>query len=40
MNNIFHCITKNGKSIEVSWLPGQYFICVNNPGAFKYILLF
>ena len=26
----------NGKSLEVPWLPGKYFICVNNPGAFKY----
>ncbi len=26
----------NGKAQEVPWLPGYYFFCVNNPGAFQY----
>jgi len=29
---------KNGKAQEVPWLPGRYFICVNNPDALKYNL--
>ncbi len=28
----------HGKAREASWLPGRYFICVNNPGALKYNL--
>ena len=28
----------NGKAQEVPWLPGRYFICVNNPDALQYNL--
>ncbi len=28
----------NGKAQQTPWLPGRYFICVNNPVAFKYNL--